>query len=539
LKIALICAVFFTLVSQGIAQNALSNGTMPMFRRAEVQTQALQPQHQSKAKKASPAPAPIPAAAPTKPKAHTFLLGVEGGITSTAFTDEPNFFIPFATLPSNVVIGGRLYFDNMGSGLGFMFGGVAEYHFSDIFALQFKPSWQLFSASSKESHMVLCPSDEISAIQETSEHTSTWTMTNASLLARVQVISTVYGLAGFGFSSVSNTFKAHQSLDDATCSYVDTNGFITNVQEIDIPSQKLGLYNTSRTDFKLGVGSEAPIGNGFLFAEFIINFPLTSFIAEDSKPIYTPSNTSIPSMFTGSLTIGIKWPIGGEGSSSSSYDDGGSTVADNPGSNTSAKYHLKGKVTDRNGNGIEDANMTAVDLNSNEVVATGTTNSDGEYDLGVDKPGKYSVTADAEGYLFGTTYFEVGPDGRIVQGNHDLQLGEVASGRTRLLVFFDFNKSSLQQASYPELNRAARFLRANPSMEVEIAGYTDNVGSDAYNLDLSQRRANSVREYLIAKGVEENRITAKGYGKASPIATNDTDDGRAQNRRVEFVVTKR
>ncbi len=79
-------------------------------------------------------------------------------------------------------------------------------------------------------------------------------------------------------------------------------------------------------------------------------------------------------------------------------------------------------------------------------------------------------------------------------------------------------------------------MKAVPAMKVQIAGYTDSVGSDAYNRQLSQKRADAVRTYLIDKGIEDNRVSARGYGKESPIADNGTDDGRAENRRVEFVV---
>jgi len=82
-------------------------------------------------------------------------------------------------------------------------------------------------------------------------------------------------------------------------------------------------------------------------------------------------------------------------------------------------------------------------------------------------------------------------------------------------------------------------MRANPNMEVEIAGYSDAQGSDNYNRELSQKRANSVRDYIIGQGIPSARLVAIGYGEQNPIATNDTDDGRAKNRRVEFVVRRK
>jgi outer membrane protein OmpA-like peptidoglycan-associated protein len=198
--------------------------------------------------------------------------------------------------------------------------------------------------------------------------------------------------------------------------------------------------------------------------------------------------------------------------------------------------HLRGKVTDANGKPVN-ANVTVTDLGTDQIVQTGHTDN-GNYDFEVKSPGKYSVTADADGYLFGSAYFEVDDQGRILKGKHDITLSP-ATGRTRLLVFFDFDKADLQPESYPELSRAMSLMKANPSMQVEIAGYTDSKGSDDYNIDLSQRRANAVKDYLIKHGIEKRRVTARGYGKADPIASNDTEDGRAENRRVEFVVVKR
>jgi outer membrane protein OmpA-like peptidoglycan-associated protein len=79
-------------------------------------------------------------------------------------------------------------------------------------------------------------------------------------------------------------------------------------------------------------------------------------------------------------------------------------------------------------------------------------------------------------------------------------------------------------------------LKGNPEKKIEIGGHTDNVGSDEANLTLSNNRAQSVVDYLIKKGIATTRLTAKGYGETLPIATNDTDAGRAKNRRTEFKV---
>ncbi len=103
-------------------------------------------------------------------------------------------------------------------------------------------------------------------------------------------------------------------------------------------------------------------------------------------------------------------------------------------------------------------------------------------------------------------------------------------------VLFAFNKSDLTPQAAPRLDKLAGFLRQFPDRRLLIEGYTDSVGGDAYNMDLSQRRAQAVQSALVQRGVEASRITARGYGKSYPVADNNTAEGRAMNRRVEIVI---
>ena len=103
-------------------------------------------------------------------------------------------------------------------------------------------------------------------------------------------------------------------------------------------------------------------------------------------------------------------------------------------------------------------------------------------------------------------------------------------------VNFDFNSSKLKGEAYPILYDAAKTLLRNPDIKVEIAGYCDYIGSDAYNIKLSQRRAETVKDYLESKGVAATRLKAVGYGKTDFVADNKTAEGRAMNRRIEFKV---
>jgi len=103
-------------------------------------------------------------------------------------------------------------------------------------------------------------------------------------------------------------------------------------------------------------------------------------------------------------------------------------------------------------------------------------------------------------------------------------------------VNFDFNKSNIRPDAVPILEQACKTLKDEPTIAVECDGYTDGVGSVDYNLKLSDRRADAVRSWLIKCGISPSRLGAKGFGKSNPVATNDTAEGRAQNRRTELVV---
>lgn len=101
-------------------------------------------------------------------------------------------------------------------------------------------------------------------------------------------------------------------------------------------------------------------------------------------------------------------------------------------------------------------------------------------------------------------------------------------------VTFEFNKTRLRPDSQTILNWVVGIMQKYPDMQVELGGYTDSIGSAAYNLKLSQKRAESVKAFLVGKGIDGGRIQAKGYGKENPVASNKTDEGREYNRRVEL-----
>jgi outer membrane protein OmpA-like peptidoglycan-associated protein len=105
-------------------------------------------------------------------------------------------------------------------------------------------------------------------------------------------------------------------------------------------------------------------------------------------------------------------------------------------------------------------------------------------------------------------------------------------------IFFETSKSDLLSPSFPELDKLVRFLNTNPSITIVISGHTDNTGNEAQNKLLSESRAKAVSDYLISRGINTRRIKYRGYGSEKPITTNTTEEGRQQNRRVEFVLNK-
>lgn len=102
---------------------------------------------------------------------------------------------------------------------------------------------------------------------------------------------------------------------------------------------------------------------------------------------------------------------------------------------------------------------------------------------------------------------------------------------------FDFNSSNLTPLAKNNLNKLSDVLANNPDTNINVYGYTDSKGTDEYNLSLSQRRAESVISYLVSRGIAKSRLYAMGMGEKDPVASNDSDAGRAQNRRVEFAIS--
>ncbi len=168
------------------------------------------------------------------------------------------------------------------------------------------------------------------------------------------------------------------------------------------------------------------------------------------------------------------------------------------------------------------------------------TASAGQYSREVQELGWYIIAASAEGFLNAVDSVWINSKD-VTPITKDLALQPIEVGVTVRLknIYFDFDKTTLKAESFAELDKVVEFLSQNPSVEIEISGHTDDKGSDEYNLNLSQGRSEAVVNYIINQGIESYRLTARGYGEGKPIDTNETEEGRANNRRVEFTVLKK
>ncbi len=169
---------------------------------------------------------------------------------------------------------------------------------------------------------------------------------------------------------------------------------------------------------------------------------------------------------------------------------------------------------------------------------------DGSYFIALPLGINYGYYAEKQGYYPISKNIDLSNTVRPIEITEDIimvSVKEVVEQGTPVRInniFFDFDQYTLRPESYPELKRLADLLKSNPATKVVIAGHTDDVGSDSYNMKLSLKRAKAVVDYLVSIGCEKEGLVPKGYGKLKPVTTNQTDEGRAQNRRVEFMFVK-
>ncbi len=203
--------------------------------------------------------------------------------------------------------------------------------------------------------------------------------------------------------------------------------------------------------------------------------------------------------------------------------------------------YVKGRVIDAESEQAVQAVIEIIDLESGETINKVVSDIfDGKFlvTLAAGKDYLYNVSRD--GYLF---YSESYPLKEMQKGEPyklEVRLQPIKVGETVVLknIFFETGAYELKSISEPELQKLIDLMTENPAIRIEISGHTDNVGSADSNLVLSGNRAKAVANYLIGKGITQDRISHKGLGDQQPVASNDTEEGRAQNRRTEFKVIK-
>lgn len=204
---------------------------------------------------------------------------------------------------------------------------------------------------------------------------------------------------------------------------------------------------------------------------------------------------------------------------------------------------LRGQILDENDRGVP-GKVQIDDAETLETLLTVQTDGQGRYQTEINEGRLYRLTPVVPEYL--PTPEEL--DTRSVQKGAQLEKNlrvisidhAITTGATFRLdnIFFDFDKADLKPESIPELTKLVNLLNEYPIIRVEIGAHTDSDGSDEYNIGLSQRRAQSVVNWLIENGIVDGRLVSKGYGETTPLATNETVEGRALNRRVEFKLVR-
>jgi outer membrane protein OmpA-like peptidoglycan-associated protein len=170
-----------------------------------------------------------------------------------------------------------------------------------------------------------------------------------------------------------------------------------------------------------------------------------------------------------------------------------------------------------------------MDTNTGNYVAVAPYNND------------YVMTVKKADYVYETKYIAKVDSLNPVVRNVNVEIKPIELNQSYRIndIYFGFNKFDLTDESKFVLDQLIEFLTENPVICIQIQGHTDNIGKDADNLKLSDNRARSVYNYLVLKGISIKRLTYEGFGKTMPVADNDTDEGRAKNRRTVFVITKK
>jgi len=202
---------------------------------------------------------------------------------------------------------------------------------------------------------------------------------------------------------------------------------------------------------------------------------------------------------------------------------------------------VQGKVFNKATNQPIGATIIYHDLSDGKDIGTAQSNpQDGSYKIVLPYSKAYGFLAEKEQFLAESNNIDLIEAKPYQEIQRDLYLMPIEVGKTIILnnVFFVRSKPDLMPESYPEMERLVKILVDNPAIHIELAGHTDNVGNAALNKELSEKRVETIKNYLVSKGIAASRITGKGYGGTRPIASNSTEDTKKLNRRVEFTIIR-
>ncbi|MCK5839531.1 MAG: OmpA family protein, partial [Bacteroidales bacterium] len=202
-------------------------------------------------------------------------------------------------------------------------------------------------------------------------------------------------------------------------------------------------------------------------------------------------------------------------------------------------FIVRGSVLNSKDSSPVVAKLEVIDMDINQVAATTISNrTDGFYSLKLSEKKDYGIEITAQGFLVYLDILEVDEGSESDEMFRNFLLKPIEVGEKVILknIFFEFGKAVLTSDSYIELGRVLKLMSTNPGLRIEISGHSDNVGSYAYNQKLSEQRAKAVVDYLVSLGIDPDRLEYVGYASSQPVATNDTEEGRAKNRRVEFKI---
>lgn len=480
-------------------------------------------------------------------------LSVDLGGTYSWLTEYKNFFWPVtypydsrSNPPAQYVD-----YDELGSGFGFRSALAVDMNLGGSFAVRFGLFYRTQSTGNTE-RQISEPTPRLSGsplpeIERT--YKSTWQFAGAEILGRIPLSGEyLYGLAGISLSyMLSDKFDIEEHITDDSYqgSYNDLpSGIANGKRSYSVQDQTSNnYYGLTHFGAKFGLGYYIPISESIVLTpELTTTIPFGKLTSLDIEGMYVTSGAHLPRLSYIEFQLGIKFVIG---QVKRAYDIAPTTSSTSiPLSKTSSVVmkpasfaELHGRVRTRSTNSPLEAHLTITDLDSDSTWSASTSMT-GDYRIPVTREGRYSITAETREHIFSTTLYTVSSAGNAEPSTVDIQLFK-DEGTQRLLVFYETDKYELQKESTTELERLVKFMRETPNALLEISGHTDSQGDDEYNRKLSERRADAVIEYLAKRGIEPERLKATGFGETRSVSTNTTEEGRANNRRVEMTITKK